>query len=110
MNFVKKNGAGLLLCLIIAVPSWFLGQAVPVIGGPVFAILIGMILTLILTKKEPFTAGVNYTSKKILQAAVVFLGFGMNLTEILAKGNSLFRSSSLRSRPPLSSHLSYTKR
>ena len=86
MNFVKKNGAGLLLCLIIAVPSWFLGQAVPVIGGPVFAILIGMILTLILTKKEPFTAGVNYTSKKILQAAVVFLGFGMNLTEILAKG------------------------
>ena len=121
MNFLKKNGAGLLLCLIIAVPSWFLGQALPVIGGPVFAILIGMILTLILTKKEPFTAGINYTSKKILQAAVVFLGFGMNLTEILAKGKqslpiiistiaSLFRSSSLRSRPPLSSHLSYTKR
>ena len=67
MNFVKKNGAGLLLCLVIAVPSWFLGQAVPVIGGPVFAILIGMILTLILTKKEPFMPGVNYTSKKILQ-------------------------------------------
>ena len=86
MNFLKKNGAGLLLCLAIAVPSWFLGQAVPVIGGPVFAILIGMVLTLILTKKEPFLPGVNYTSKKILQAAVVFLGFGMNLTEILAKG------------------------
>lgn len=86
MNFMKKNGAGLLLCLAIAVPAWFLGQAVPVIGGPVFAILIGMVITLILTKKEPFTAGINYTSKKILQAAVVFLGFGMNLTEILAKG------------------------
>ncbi len=86
MNFLKKNGAGLLLCLAIAVPSWFLGQAVPVIGGPVFAILIGMVLTLILTKKEPFLPGVNYTSKKILQAAVVFLGFGMNLTEILSKG------------------------
>ncbi len=86
MNFLKKNIPGLLLCLIIAVPSWFLGQAVPVIGGPVFAILIGMILTLILTRKDPFTAGINYTSKKILQAAVVFLGFGMNLTEILAKG------------------------
>ena len=76
MNFIKKNGAGLLLCLIIAIPAWFAGQAVPVIGGPVFAILAGMIITLILTKKEPFTAGINYTSKKILQAAVVFLGFG----------------------------------
>lgn len=86
MSFFKKNAAGLLLCLAIAVPSWFLGQAVPVIGGPVFAILIGMVITLVLTKKEPFTAGINYTSKKVLQAAVVFLGFGMNLTEILAKG------------------------
>lgn len=86
MNFIKKNGPGLLLCLIIAVPSWFLGQAVPVIGGPVFAILTGMVITLILRKKNAFTPGINYTSKKILQAAVVFLGFGMNLTEILAKG------------------------
>ena len=86
MNFIKKNGAGLTLCLIIAVPAWFLGQAVPVIGGPVFSILIGMVITLFLTKKDPFTPGINYTSKKILQAAVVFLGFGMNLTEILAKG------------------------
>lgn len=86
MNFIKKNGAGLSLCLIIAVPAWFLGQAVPVIGGPVFSILIGMVITLFLTKKDPFTPGINYTSKKILQAAVVFLGFGMNLTEILAKG------------------------
>lgn len=86
MEFLKKNAAGLLLCLAIAVPSWFLGQTFPVIGGPVFSILIGMIITLILAKKEPFLPGINYTSKKILQAAVVFLGFGMNLTEILAKG------------------------
>ena len=86
MNFIKKNGAGLLLCLVIAVPSWFLGQAVQVIGGPVFAILIGMVITLVLAKRDPFAPGINYTSKKILQAAVVFLGFGMNLTEILAKG------------------------
>ena len=86
MNFVKKNGAGLLLCLAIAVPAWFLGQAFPVIGGPVFAILAGMAVTLVLSKKEPFAAGITFTSKKILQAAVVFLGFGMNLAEILAKG------------------------
>lgn len=86
MNFVKKNGSGLILCLGIAVPSWFLGLLFPVIGGPVFAILIGMILTLFLSSKETLNPGINYTSKKILQAAVVFLGFGMNLTEILAKG------------------------
>lgn len=77
---------GLLLCLAISIPAWFLGKSFPVIGGPVFAILIGMVLTLILKEKEPFTAGINYTSKKILQAAVIFLGFGMNLSQILAGG------------------------
>ena len=86
MNFFKKNGAGLLLCLLIAIPSWLLGKAVPVVGGPVFSILIGMIVTLILTDNTVFSPGINFTSKKILQTAVVFLGFGMNLTEILAKG------------------------
>ena len=45
-----------------------------------------MIVTLILTDKTVFSPGINFTSKKILQTAVVFLGFGMNLTEILAKG------------------------
>ena len=86
MDFIKQKGPGLLFCLIIASPSWFLGRALPVIGGPVFAILIGMVLTLIIKRKDTVQPGIAYTSKKILQAAVVFLGFGMNLTEILAKG------------------------
>ena len=86
MEFIKQKGPGLLFCLIIAMPSWFLGRALPVIGGPVFAILIGMVLTLIIKRKDTVQPGIAYTSKKILQAAVVFLGFGMNLTEILAKG------------------------
>lgn len=86
MNFLKKNGPGLLICIVIAVPSWFLGKAVPVIGGPVFSILIGMVLTLLIKQKAALQPGITYTSKKILQAAVVFLGFGMNLAEILAKG------------------------
>ncbi|HCR84524.1 MAG TPA: putative sulfate exporter family transporter [Lachnospiraceae bacterium] len=86
MNFIKQKGPGILFCLVIALPSWFLGQAVPVVGGPVFAILIGMILTLIIHKKDFLQPGITFTSKKILQTAVVFLGFGMNLAEILAKG------------------------
>ena len=44
-QFTAKNTAGILLCLAIAIPAWFLGKAVPVVGGPVFSILIGMIVT-----------------------------------------------------------------
>lgn len=86
MTFIKDKGMGLLLCLIIAAPSWFLGKLFPVIGGPVFAILIGMILTLIVKNKSNLQEGITFTSKKILQYAVILLGFGLNLSTILKTG------------------------
>lgn len=86
MHFFKQNGAGLLLCLAIALPCWYLGTLFPVIGGPVFAILAGMVLTLLLRDKSRFAAGIAFTSKKILQYAVVLLGFGLNLSEIAKVG------------------------
>lgn len=86
MNFVKKSWKGLLLCLIITVPCWFLGQKFPIIGGPVFAIIAGMIITLFLKDKSIFQDGITFTSKKILQYAVILLGFGLNLSVILETG------------------------
>lgn len=86
MTFVKENLTGLIFCLCIAIPSWFLGKLVPVIGGPVFAIIAGMILTLIIKDKSRFQSGITFTSKKILQYAVILLGFGLNLSTILKTG------------------------
>ena len=86
MHSVKAKLPGLLLCLVIALPCWFLGKLVPVVGGPVFAILAGMVITLVLTDKTRFQAGIAYTSKKILQYAVILLGFGLNLSEIAKVG------------------------
>lgn len=86
MKFLEKNWKGFLLCLAIAVPSWFLGKQFPIIGGAVIAIIAGMIITLFIKNKTPFESGVKFTSKKILQWAVILLGFGMNLTVILQTG------------------------
>lgn len=74
------------MCLAISLPSWFLGKKFPVIGGPVIAILIGMVLALFWQDKGRAEAGIRWTSKYILQAAVVFLGFGMNLSVVLETG------------------------
>ena len=86
MDFIKKNGKGMLLCLCIAVPSWFLGKQFPIIGGPVIAIIAGMIITLFIKDKGSLESGIKYTSKKILQYAVILLGFGLNLQVILQTG------------------------
>ncbi len=87
MEFIKTKGAGILLCLAIAIPSFWMGKMFPVVGGPVFAILIGMIVTQFVKNKQGLLPGITYTSKKILQYAVILLGFGMNLSDILSKGS-----------------------
>ena len=74
------------VCLAIAVPSWLLGKLVPVIGGPVFSIVIGMVIALLWTPGAACKPGVGFTSKKILQTAVVLLGFGLNLNVVLQTG------------------------
>lgn len=86
MELVSKNIKGILLCLIIAVPAWFLGTAFPIIGGPVIAIILGMIVTLFIKDKSTLQDGINYSAKKILQYAVILLGFGLNLSVILDTG------------------------
>ena len=78
---------GLLLCLGLALPAWLLGRAVPVVGGPVFAIVGGMAIALCLGDRlGGARAGTAFTSKYVLQLAVVLLGFGMNLGEIAQVG------------------------
>ncbi|MEQ8199381.1 MAG: YeiH family protein [Clostridiaceae bacterium] len=104
---IKKFAPGILLCLTIAIPADYLGQAYPIIGGPVFGMLIGMIITIIYpevlttkllfnSKKSvpeqfKFNTGVKYTSKKLLQYSIILLGFGMNLFNVIKiGGQSLF--------------------
>ncbi|HES3221322.1 YeiH family protein [Streptococcus pyogenes] len=77
---------GLLLCLLLALPAWCLGRLFPIIGAPVFAILLGMLLALFYHHRDKTKEGISFTSKYILQTAVVLLGFGLNLTQVMAVG------------------------
>lgn len=86
MNKIKENVKGFLLCLAISVPCWLLGKLFPVIGGAVLAIIAGMIITFFIKDKTNLQPGITFVSKKILQYAVVLLGFGLNLSVILKTG------------------------
>lgn len=88
MANVKNVAPGVGLCAAIALPCWFLGEALPVVGGPVFAILIGMVIALWWKQPARGTVqdGIAFTAKKVLQYAVILLGFGLNLAQIAAVG------------------------
>lgn len=85
MDFLRKNGPGILLCLIIATPAWILGRTFPIIGGPVFGILFGIIIALF-KRPEMLSGGIKFTSKKILQWSIILLGFEMNLFNVIKVG------------------------
>lgn len=96
----KNRLPGLVLVVLLALPAWFLGQAFPVVGAPVFGILIGLILAWLLRQprlRDRLSAdptqswgqsGLQYSSKKILQYAVILLGFGLNLQQIVRVGQT----------------------
>lgn len=86
MEFIRRNSTGILACFGIAVPAWLLGKAFPIIGGPVLSILFGMLIALFWSDKGKAAAGIKWTSKIILQTAVVLLGFGLNLGVIFETG------------------------
>lgn len=95
MTFLKKNIPGILMCAIIAGMATTLATlkigdfSVELIGEPMLAILMGMIISLAapnITKYEKIAGGIKFTSKKILQWAVIILGFTLDLGMIARVG------------------------
>lgn len=83
--FEKETMFGILFCFLIAIPAWLLGMKFPIIGGPVFGILLGMILAL-LKRPAKLDKGIKFTSKYILQYSIILLGFEMNLFNVIKVG------------------------
>jgi uncharacterized integral membrane protein (TIGR00698 family) len=84
---VKKSiGSGLLLSFGLAILAYFLGKRFPLIGGPVFGILLGIVISNTIKLPSHFSAGISFTSKKILQWAIIALGGGLSLTQVWEAG------------------------
>jgi len=92
---MKNKIGGIVLCIIIAGVATLLsglsigGFSLEVVGAPVFSILMGMIITMAvpaLAEKDNLKDGIKFTSKKILQWAVIILGFSLNMGTILKVG------------------------
>jgi len=84
--WVKKNYRGIAFSLSIAIVAYLLGNNFPLIGGAIFGILLGISIGNIAPPKSTFTEGINVTSKKILQWAVIILGSGLSLRQVYATG------------------------
>lgn len=89
MDKIRDLAPGLLFAALLAAPCYAAGLLLPIVGGPVFGILLGMVIAVAWGKRSSaLEAGIKFTSKKVLQYAVILLGFGLNLMQIAQVGVS----------------------
>lgn len=83
---------GLAVAVALALPAFALGHGVPTVGGPVFGIVLGTAVGALLRRHGPPGAedrldpGLAVASRQILQLAVVVLGAGLPLQQVLRTG------------------------
>ena len=68
MESLRKKLPGILVCLVIAIPSYLLGKFLPVVGGAIFSILIGMVIATFWKEKGKAAPGIKFTSKPVVSA------------------------------------------
>lgn len=81
---------GALLALAVAAFAWLAGEAVPVIGGPVIAIVTGVVLAAFRAPGARLKPGLKWSSKAVLQLAIVLMGFGLSFAQVWRTGAESF--------------------
>ncbi|MFF6998267.1 YeiH family protein [Streptomyces sp. NPDC008313] len=79
---------GLLLAVAVAAPASVLGAWFPVVGGPVAGVVMGVVVAAVRRPAERFRPGVAAAGRFVLQLAVVLLGCGLSLTQVVEVGGS----------------------
>ena len=79
---------GLLLSLLLAALAFVLGRALPLVGGAVLGIVLGLLVRNALALPASTAPGIRFSAKYLLQAAVVLLGFGLDLRVVVHTGLS----------------------
>ena len=82
----ERKLPGLLLALLLAVPAWIAGIQFPFPGGPVIGIMAGMVLATRWTIPASTDHGLTFVSRRFLQAAIILIGFGMDMSYVAAVG------------------------
>ena len=88
MKKTLKLIPGILLSVAIAALATLIEGLLPfhVIGAAVIAMFIGMLFNGLLRKIAVFSAGLKFTSKKLLKFAIILLGLSLNIKTILNVG------------------------
>jgi len=84
----RRIGPGLALATVIGLSASGLAHFMPIVGAPVIAILIGIVVALVRPASATLRPGLHVASKRVLQVAIVLLGTGLSVHEVASTGLS----------------------
>jgi len=88
LAYITKIAPGLSLSLAVALVATVLGHLVPVVGSPVFAVVLGIIIASVRKLPESLRPGFGFAGRTVLQGSIVILGLGLSFREVLSTGTS----------------------
>jgi uncharacterized integral membrane protein (TIGR00698 family) len=88
LALAKPSGRlpGLLLSMALASLAAYLGTKAPLIGGPVFGIVIGMVVRAFAPPGAAYKPGITFSSKQVLQLSIILLGAGLSFQQVVTTG------------------------
>ena len=87
-SILRRLGPGLLLAMAVASVATFVGRAVPLIGGPVVAIVLGAAVGALVKPGDRLDPGLAVASRPVLQLSIVVYGTGLSLAQVANVGLS----------------------
>ena len=83
---LKTTLPGLCLVVAVSVPAALLGRMVPLLGGAVMGMLLGLLCRAFVKPGAQYKEGIQFASKQMLQYSIVGLGFSLPLHEVVRTG------------------------
>jgi uncharacterized integral membrane protein (TIGR00698 family) len=87
---IERLYKGVLLAVFIGLFSYFAAPSIPYINGVLLSFVLGVLLGNLVSLPKVFSAGIKFSSSKILEIAIVLLAFGISFGKIAAIGSSKF--------------------
>lgn len=85
---IERLLPGLGWTIALGATAWLLGRAIPVVGGPVFAVALGVVARATRFPSQRADPGIAFASRWLLQVAVVLLGARISLGEVADVGTA----------------------
>lgn len=78
--------SGLLLSILVGIISYLGAQFIPMVNSIVLSLGLGILISNLISVPPSFDEGIHFSSKSLLEWAIIFMGFGISFMDIQKMG------------------------